>query len=267
MLRVFAFHWHALAIALAFTNFSATAAERSSLAPKIVPRRVAVAPARYKEPLVDLAIACPGVVIELRYATTRNITGRLIYPAGARALLRESVAARLNQAQRTVAAKGFLLKVWDAYRPSWAQRVLWDRVRDRAFVVEPSATGSMHSWGAAVDVTLADNLGRDVPMPTDFDAFTAAARYDYRGSNPEIAANLKLLKRAMSDAGFRHIQDEWWHYSAADAIELGPVDASLEPRSSDVREAAEEPSETAPKPAAAKRARRSLFPPRPGDNL
>jgi D-alanyl-D-alanine dipeptidase len=182
--------------------------------------------ARLEEPLVEIGRVCPGVVVELRYATERNITGHPIYPPGSRARLRKSVAERLNRAQQALHDCGFNLKVWDAYRPEWAQRVLWNAVRDPAYVVEPSETGSLHGWGMAVDVTLVDFHGREVRMPTDFDAFSPAARSDYEGQDPEIASNLWMLEHAMARAGFRHIRDEWWHYSVANVLS-GAIDASL----------------------------------------
>lgn len=170
------------------------------------------------EPLVDIAKACPGIRIELRYATPRNVTGKPIYPEKARALVLPNVAAKLNRANRTLQALGFRLKVWDAYRPKWAQQALWDAARNRSYVVEPVGFGSLHSWGAAVDVTLVDRDGREVRMPTDYDDFTPAARYDYTGGDAEIAANLNALKHAMAEAGFQHIRDEWWHYSVTEGI-------------------------------------------------
>jgi len=216
------------------------------------------------EPLVDLARACPDIVIDLRYATARNITGKPIYPPGARALLRKRVADRLNQAQRYLEERGFGLKVWDAYRPPWAQKILWHAIKNPAYVVEPSATGSLHSWGAAVDVTLVDFRGREKRMPTDFDAFSEAARYDYKGGDAEIAANLSLLKRAMAEAGFRHIRDEWWHYSAAELRGYGPLDVPLADSSQELARADEPaPPPKAIEPAAPKRGtrtKRPLFP-------
>jgi len=170
------------------------------------------------EPLVDIAKSCPGIQIELRYATPRNITGKPIYPEKARALVLPNVAAKLNRAQRTLQAFGFGLKVWDAYRPKWAQQALWNAVRNPSYVVEPIGFGSLHSWGAAVDVTLVDLDGREARMPTDYDDFTAAARYEYAGGDTEIAANLNALKHAMAEAGFQHIRDEWWHYSVTEGI-------------------------------------------------
>ena len=191
-------------------------------------RREGKASQQKENALVDLREACPEVVIDLRYATERNLTGKPIYPRGARALLRKSVAQRLNHAQRALQEKGFGLKVWDAYRPPWVQQVLWNAVKNPAYVVEPSHTGSLHSWGTAVDVTLVDFGGREVRMPTDYDAFTPDARYDYKGKDPAIAYHVRTLKKAMADAGFRHIRDEWWHYSASDPESSGPIDVRLD---------------------------------------
>ncbi len=230
------------------------------------------APARVaaSEPLVEISRACPGIVIELRYATARNITGKPIYPAGARALLRRGVAERLNRAQQFLQDRGFGLKVWDAYRPPSVQKLLWNAIKNPAYVVEPSTTGSLHSWGAAVDVTLVDFRGREARMPTDFDAFSEAARYDYKGGDAEIAYNLSTLKRAMAEAGFRHIRDEWWHYSVAEIRGYGPLDVPLVESGEALAEADEPKPPKAADPASPKRSSRTgrpLFPPRPGDTL
>jgi D-alanyl-D-alanine dipeptidase len=229
----------------------------------------AALPATAAEHLVEISRACPGVVVELRYATPRNITGKAIYPAGARAMLRKSVADRLNRAQQFLRERGFALKVWDAYRPSSVQRLLWNAVRNPAYVVEPSKSGSLHSWGAAVDVTLVDFRGREVRMPTDFDAFSEAARFDYKGKDPEIAFNLATLKRAMAEAGFRHIRDEWWHYSVGNEPGFGPIEVPLVEPGAELAGVESEEVAKSSEAAAKKKARagRQLFPQRAGETL
>lgn len=179
--------------------------------------------AKANEPLVNLAEACPDVLIELRYATARNITGAPIYPAQARALLRQSVAGRLRRANEFLAMHGYRLKVWDAYRPPFAQDRLWEAHPNPEFVGDPARGGSLHAWGVAVDVTLVDWTGKELRMPTDFDEFTPAAARRYTGGNPVIATNLQMLQKAMVSAGFLVMRDEWWHFVAEDFREFGPV--------------------------------------------
>jgi D-alanyl-D-alanine dipeptidase len=184
-----------------------------------------------EEPLVDIRTACPGVLVELRYETARNAAGHAIYPVNARCLLRKSVAARLLAAHRLLAADGLRLKVWDAYRPPSAQAALWAARPNPDFVADPAKGGSLHGWGVAVDVTLVDRLGRELKMPTHFDEIGPAAARRYRGTDPGVARNLRLLQQAMAKAGFLAMRDEWWHFAAADYQRFGPVEppASIDP--------------------------------------
>lgn len=177
------------------------------------------------EPLVDVAEIDPTIVIDLRYATPRNITGAPIYPKGTRCLLRRGVAERLKVAQQYLVQHWRLrLKIWDAYRPASAQQILWDRVKNPEFSSDPAKGHSLHARGVAVDVTLVDMKGKDVPMPTDFDDFTPAARDEYTGTDPEVAKNMRHLKHAMHQAGFYGFYTEWWHYMAADWKNYGAID-------------------------------------------
>lgn len=180
------------------------------------------------EAMVDVAKACPGICIEMRYATDRNLAHFVVYPLRARALVRKSVAKRLRQAQDDLRKQGFGLKIWDAYRPAWAQDVLWKASPDPQHLASPARGGSYHTWGASVDVTLVDLQGREQKMATDFDDFTAAARSEYVGSDPGIAARMKILRTAMLNAGFGGIRDEWWHFTSQDAGLFAPVEMALE---------------------------------------
>lgn len=162
--------------------------------------------------LVDVTTIDPRIRVELRYATMRNFTGRVLYPA-ARALLLLSAARRLAAAQEMLAGAGYGLLVWDAYRPLSVQRILWEVRPDPRFVAPPWR-GSRHNRGTAVDVTLVTADGSACEMPTDFDDFSARA---HRGSTdcPEAAQrNRARLTAAMTEAGFVGLEDEWWHFDA-----------------------------------------------------
>ncbi len=179
--------------------------------------------------MVDVAQTCAGIVVELRYATPRNLTGARVYPEGARCYVRSSVAARLRAANDLLRPYGARLKIWDAYRPAWAQAILWQTKKDSQFVGNPAKGGSLHTWGVVVDATLVDQSGRELRMPTDFDAFSPAAVARYRGADPEVAQHLRLLQVAMTHAGFYAMRNEWWHWIARDYLAFGPVDMPLIP--------------------------------------
>ena len=175
--------------------------------------------------LVEVARLDPAIIVELRYGTTRNGAGVSLYPPGFPCLVRPAVARKLLDAQRQLRVNGLGLKIWDAYRPAGAQRALWRRVGQRRYVADPdSGTGSMHTRGVAVDVTLVDlTTGQERRLPTDFDSFSVAAVGIYRGPDPVIGENLRRLHQAMVEAGFLAQYREWWHFTDANWRRYPPL--------------------------------------------
>ena len=174
--------------------------------------------------LVDLQTVDPTIRVELRYAAAGNITGHALYSPSTPALVRPETAARLATAQAYLRSRGYGLKVWDAYRPLAAQIELWSKSHNGAYVADPdSGDGSLHTWGVAVDVTLVDDQGRELPMPTKFDEFSSAARLHYHGNDPAVLHNLKLLQAAMRKGGFYGMRTEWWHFVAYDWKKYAPI--------------------------------------------
>lgn len=174
--------------------------------------------------LVEIRKLDPTIVVDLRYATDRNLTHRALYSHDMPALIRPAVAERLIAAQKFLRTHGFGLKIWDAYRPVRAQHLLWELTQNGSYVADPNGTvGSMHTRGVAVDATLTDRAGSDVAMPTDFDSFTPAAMIVYQGNDATVRANLNLLQRAMARSGFYGLRTEWWHFCAEDWWKYDPI--------------------------------------------
>ncbi len=171
---------------------------------------------RADEPLVEISAVDPTIIIDLRYATSRNVLGHPIYPPGARAVVRQSVADRLKVAQAYLRARGYGLKIWDAFRPFNAQGALWAFSKSAKFVADPENGHALHTWGAAVDATLVDAKGHDVPMPSDLDAFSPSAALHYHGTDETVRFDLNMLLNAMGAAGFKGMRSEWWHFVAPD---------------------------------------------------
>lgn len=183
-----------------------------------------VAPTPAKSDFVDVRRFDATIVVDLRYASENNFIHRAIYPPSMPPLVRLSVAQRLAVAQKFLKARGFGLKIWDAYRPQDAQTQLWEAIRNHDFVADPKeGIGSMHTRGVAVDATLVDRSGKEVAMPTDFDNFTPAAMLSYQGTDPKVRFHLNILQKAMARAGFYGLRTEWWHFCAGDWAEYAPV--------------------------------------------
>lgn len=162
------------------------------------------------DPLVDLQALIPDAVLDIRYATKDNLTGRPLY-AFAAAFLRRSTANKLARAAESLRSKKLRLVIYDAYRPLSVQKALWKAKPDPRWVADP-AKGSSHNKGGAVDLGLADEAGKPLPMPSRFDEFGARTRHGAPGVPPDEARNAGLLKSALESAGFASLRDEWWHY-------------------------------------------------------
>lgn len=153
----------------------------------------------------------PGLVIDLRYAGANNVFQKPVYSEAA-ATLRRGTADKLKAAESQFEKQGFHLKVWDAYRPLEVQKMLWQAMPDERFVVNPQKSISHHCRGAAVDVTLVDQAGRELIMPSDFDEFSARGNRDYSDIEPQAAENARILEKIMKENGFTSIFNEWWHF-------------------------------------------------------
>jgi D-alanyl-D-alanine dipeptidase len=151
-----------------------------------------------------------GVRLDIRYATANNFTQQIIYPE-AKAYLVKPAGEALEQVANDLAKRGLFLKIFDAYRPLSAQRKLWDVYPNPEFVADPK-TGSRHNRGAAVDLTLVDSLGNELPMPTTYDEFIPQASHSYTELSDTVLANRTLLKTSMMQFGFEPLDSEWWHY-------------------------------------------------------
>ena len=164
----------------------------------------------------------PGLVLEIRYATEQNITGKKIY-ADKRAWLREETIRKLAQVARELEEKGYRLVLWDGWRPASAQKALWAAKPDGRFLTPPNRI-SRHTRGTSVDVSLADRNGKILEMPSDHDEFTDRADEDFSDVPKEVAQRARLLRKAMFRAGFSGVPDEWWHYDLRDWASYDPIE-------------------------------------------
>ena len=126
------------------------------------------------EELVLIKDYIPDIMIDLKYATTDNFTGVVIYDSG-EALLRYGTVKKLMLVQEELHKEGYSLIVWDAFRPVEAQFKLWDICPDPAYVANPYKGFSKHSRGNTVDISIVALDGSSVEMPSAFDDFSALA--------------------------------------------------------------------------------------------
>ena len=75
--------------------------------------------------LVNLKTHIPSIHIKCVYATPDNFVGKIIYPKVNCSLLKE-VANALANVQADLQKQNLGLSVYDAFRPMYAQKKLWE---------------------------------------------------------------------------------------------------------------------------------------------
>lgn len=171
---------------------------------------------------MDSSIRC-----DLKYSGTDNFMKEDVYGDFNRLYLQQDVAEKLVRAQQLLKQKdsSLSLLVYDGVRPRRIQQLMWDKVdlplsRKGKFVSNPK-NGSLHNYGAAVDLTIADLHGNPLDMGSPYDdtsriAYPELEEYFLKQGllSEEQIRNRKLLRSVMYGAGFFGIQTEWWHFNS-----------------------------------------------------
>jgi D-alanyl-D-alanine dipeptidase len=168
--------------------------------------------------LIQILPTTHTVELSIDYATANNFTGKSVYQ-NANCYLHPEAEKLLRKAINLAHALSMTFKIFDAFRPSEAQKILWDHTPDPNFIANPSR-GSPHSRGAAVDLTLIGPSGQALNMGTPFDAFTPKSHHGNTEISSEAQRNRAILIGIMTTAGWDFYQNEWWHYQLFNAQRL-----------------------------------------------
>jgi D-alanyl-D-alanine dipeptidase len=179
--------------------------------------------------LVEISEIVPDVRLDLRYGTTNNITGRILYPEP-RAFLLADVARALVKVQADLESDDLGLVIWDAYRPRSVSQALWEVTPEeqKRYVADPTI-GSDHNKGAAVDSSLYNlRSGEPVDMPTDFDDFSESAWPNFEEPDEKRRTNRDLLIARMATHGLLVYEHEWWHFRWHESDKYPVLDTPIE---------------------------------------
>lgn len=173
--------------------------------------------------LVDVTTLDSTFKVELRYATTNNFVGVNMYGTTlTKAWLTKETANALVAAQKALRKinPGYTIIIYDAARPQSVQRTMWNTVKgtsNEQYVASPGKGGT-HNFGVAVDVTLMLD-GKVLDMGTPFDSFSTSSHITQESTlvrqgkiSAEALKNRQVLRKAMTQAGFKTYSCEWWHF-------------------------------------------------------
>jgi D-alanyl-D-alanine dipeptidase len=181
-----------------------------------------------KHDLVNIQELDSTLLVELKYSTTENFMKMDVYGNLETCYMRRVPAQMLIKAHEILKKRhpDLRLLIYDGLRPRSIQWILWNTLSDipeserSNFVANPES-GSIHNFGAAVDLTLSHKNGTPLDMGTHYDYFGDLA-FPLLEDSLVIAGDLKqdqvnnrlILRHAMTEAGFSPITTEWWHFDS-----------------------------------------------------
>jgi len=195
--------------------------------PKLLPKVGVIEQHCIDAGLIDVKTIDTTIVVDLKYSTTDNFLGMDVYGDFDKCYLQPDVAVKLKKASSNLRSKYpyYRIIVYDAVRPRSIQTKMWDTINiplsTRSQYLANPVTGSLHNFGAAVDVSIIDEHGNLLDMGTKYDFFGELA---YPRSEELMMKegklsytqlfNRELLREAMEKAGFFVATTEWWHFNS-----------------------------------------------------
>lgn len=178
----------------------------------------------------------PDAILEIRYFTAYNFIGDRIpgYEEPVAIMTKQS-ADSLKAVADDLRSMGYVIKVFDAYRPQRAvdyfmkwgddagdvrmKEIFYPKI-NKASVIPLGyvARRSSHTHGSTVDLTLVDmKSGREVDMGSPFDYFGGLSSPDIQPGSGTLTEqqyhNRMILRDAMLSHGFKPYSGEWWHFT------------------------------------------------------
>jgi len=176
--------------------------------------------------LVNIQTLDNSILVDLKYSTTDNFMNRDVYGGLNNAYLQKEVAESLIECQVFLKNidSSLTLLVYDAVRPRSVQQYMWDYldlpINEKIKFVSNPKNGSVHNYGAAVDLTIAHSNGVALDMGAGYDDIRQIAypklESKFLGTGELTKTQLKnrqLLRKIMKHGHFSNIPTEWWHFN------------------------------------------------------
>lgn len=176
--------------------------------------------------LIDIQSQIPSIFVDLKYSSTDNFMGQDVYGYLGKAYLQPDVVEDLKKCIAYLQSidSSYSLLIYDAVRPRSVQQIMWDildmPIQDKTKFVSNPKNGSVHNYGAAVDITICNSNGEALDMGAGYDDIRLIAYPKHEQAYLDSGMlsqtqidNRNLLRATMRAGGFSGIQTEWWHFN------------------------------------------------------
>jgi len=174
----------------------------------------------------------PSAQFDIRYYSEYNFVGKRIdgYKAPLAIMSLKGVTA-LKKVSDELEKKGYLLLIYDAYRPQkgvndfvrWSKDAKDTKMKNEFYPLLDKrnlfklgfiSSKSGHTRGSTIDLSLVHkSTGKVVDMGGPFDFFGDISNHGTKLITKQQTGNRNVLKNAMVKYGFKPYSKEWWHYT------------------------------------------------------
>ena len=170
--------------------------------------------------LQEINIDKNKIIFDIKYTTINNVCRQKLYHKNYNFLHPEALL-KLEKAVNYAHKMGYIIKIFDAYRPIKVQKFMYDFFKSdsdlQSFFSNPETGSVPHCRGVAIDLTLCDFKQNELDMGSDFDELSDLAHHNSHKISSQQLHNRNTLLGIMTYAGFDFYSMEWWHYQLFDA--------------------------------------------------
>ena len=135
-------------------------------------------------------------------------------------LCRDDVVKKLASIANKLPGNLFL-QVDSAYRTKATEKFLWNLRKDTLpwLAQNPQNGHSSHNTGGTVDVSLADEMGKEINLSEPFQKYYEEPQLISEKITPRAQELRILLNKVMVEEGFSPNPKEYWHFSSGKIYE------------------------------------------------
>ena len=168
------------------------------------------------------------VIVSMQLSTPETTIKQPFYNRNL-CLVQYDLLPKIKEAIALLREDGYTMVIYDAYRPTSVQQRWFDVVRQHKWVADPSrGMGGVHDRGTALDISIVNQSGKLIEMPTPMHTFTEAASRLSQTMTETARQNMDYLKEVMVSCGFDIINSEWWHFQDVNTIYYLPTDHPID---------------------------------------
>ena len=164
------------------------------------------------EDFVKVSDYIDNLVTDLKYSGIYNETGHQIYTF-ADAYLRYGTVQKLANVAKILKDQGYNIVIWDAYRPTKAQDLIWQYVGITELDLYSSSKGN------TLYITIVNADGTPLEMPSVYGDSSSASDRDYTDVSENAGANALYLETLMTANGFV-AGSKWWQFTDSVSYEI-----------------------------------------------